>query len=153
MGRARKRARRAAAGGLPPAAGAPGRAPYGTAASGPARAAGTAPDGERPIDDPEWRRAERRRIARLNRLPDPVRSWADRSRGHAAAAAVLQMLVAIGITLPGLKLATGEWLPPWAAIAALAVAVSLQAACRAVNRRADRRAEQQAEQQAEAAGP
>ena len=137
MGRARKRARRAAAappGALPTVSAASetvGRAPYGDGGQG----------GERRLDDPEWRRAERRRIARLNRLPDPLRSWGDRSRGHAFLVAALQGTLAILITLPLLKVTTGQWLPAYAAVVALAVAVALQAVCRSVNRRADARAQ------------
>jgi hypothetical protein len=128
VGRSRKRARRLAASGepLPP----PVVAAPSTAHARP----------ERAIDDPEWRRAERRRIARLNRLPDPFRSWGDRSRGHAFAVAVLQMLLVIAVTLPLLRLTTGQWLPPYAAVVALALAVVTQAVCRSVNRRADERA-------------
>jgi hypothetical protein len=92
------------------------------------------------LRDPQWRRAERRRIARLNRLPDPFRSWGDRSRWHGAAVAVLQMLLVIAVTLPLLRVTTGQWLPPYAAIVALALAVATQAVCRSVNRRADERA-------------
>ena len=125
MGRARKRARR-----------------LGTAQptrTTPAAAARTTAPGERRLDDPQWRRSERRRIARLNRLPDPFRSWGDRSRGHAFAVAVLQMVLVVAVTLPVLRLATGDWLPPYAAIVALAAAIATQALCRRVNRRADER--------------
>jgi hypothetical protein len=133
MGRARRRARRAAQAGptpvrRPPAAVEPPAAP--------------APPAARPdrIRDPEWRRAERRRIARLNRLPDPVRSWADRSRWHAAAAAFLQMGLVIAVTLVLLRVTVGAWLPPYAAVVALALAVTTQYVCRGINARADARA-------------
>jgi hypothetical protein len=131
VGRSRRRARRLAASGepLPPPV---------VAAPSPSHARGERP--ARPVHDPEFRRAERRRIARLNRLPDPFRSWGDRSRGHAFAVAVLQMLLVIAVTLPLLKVTTGQWLPPYAAIVALALAVLTQAVCRSVNRRADERA-------------
>ena len=94
---------------------------------------------ERPLHDKEWRKAERRRIARLNRLPDPFRSWADRGRPHVVAVNVLQGLVAIAIGVSLMRLTTGQWLPPYAAIVVLAVAVVLQAWCRAVNKKADAR--------------
>lgn len=129
MGRARRRERLA----RPAAAGRTATPADAATAGGPAAA-------ERRLDDPDWRRAERRRIARLNRLPDPLRSWADRSRAHAFAVAALQGLLAIAITLPLLRLVTGDWLPPYAAVVALGVAVALQAGCRRVNRRADVRA-------------
>ena len=118
MGRQRKRDRRAGVSAPPP----PPRAP------------------ERPLHDKEWRKAERRRIARLNRLPDPFRSWADRSRGHAAAVNVLQGLLAIAIGLLLMRVVTGQWLPPYSAVIVLGIAVGLQAVCRSVNRRADERA-------------
>ena len=130
MGRQRKRDRLARASeALPSHGGAPA-------------AHGSAPDAtaSRRLGDKEWRRAERRRIARLNRLPDPFRSWADRSRAHAAAVGLLQGLVAIAISLAVLRLVTGVWLPTYAAVVVLAVAVGLQAVCRSVNRRADERA-------------
>ena len=95
---------------------------------------------ERPLHDKEWRKAERRRIARLNRLPDPFRSWADRSRGHAAAVNVLQGLIAIAIGLVLMRVTSGQWLPPYSAVIVLGIAVLLQAVCRSVNRRADERA-------------
>jgi hypothetical protein len=44
----------------------------------------------------------------------------------------------IGLLL--LKLTTGTWLPPYAAVVVLALAVASQAVCRSVNRRADERA-------------
>ena len=158
MGRARKRERLARATGDPtpgalqtgpdapgPVRRAPattgGGAPAGTSTPGPVGRAPFGDGAERRLDDPEWRRAERRRIARLNRLPDPLRSWADRSRGHALAVAALQGLLAILVTLPVLKAVTGDWLPPYAAVVALGVAVALQAVCRSVNRRADARAQ------------
>jgi len=53
---------------------------------------------------------------------------------------VLQMLLVIAVTLPLLKVLTGQWLPPYAAVVALALAVVTQAVCRSVNRRADARA-------------
>jgi hypothetical protein len=131
VGRARKRARAAAA--TPP-----GALPTASASAEPV---GRAPGGGgRALHDPDWRRAERRRIARLNRLPDPFRSWADRSRAHAVAVALLQGVLVIGLTLLLLKAVTGDWLPTYAAVVALAVAVAVQALCRGINKRADARA-------------
>lgn len=94
-------------------------------------------DGERRLHDPAWRKAERRRVARLNRLPDPFRSWGDRSRGHAFAIGLLQgaLVTVVGLLL--LKLTTGTWLPPYAAVVVLALAVVSQAVCRSINKRAD----------------
>jgi hypothetical protein len=79
-------------------------------------------------------------VARLNRLPDPFRSWGDQSRWHAFAVGLLQgaLVTVIGLLL--LKLTTGTWLPPYAAVVVLALAVASQAVCRSVNRRADERA-------------
>ena len=95
---------------------------------------------ERPLHDKAWRKQERRRIARLNRLPDPFRSWADRGRLQTVVVNVLQALVAIVIGLVVVRVATGSWLAPYSAIVVLGVAVALQAVCRSVNRRADARA-------------
>lgn len=97
------------------------------------------PPVERPLHDKEWRRAERRRIARLNRLPGPFRDYADRGRPQAIAVNVLQGLIAIAIGLLVLRTATGQWLPAYSAVVVLAVAVGLQAVCRSVNKRADAR--------------
>ena len=136
MGRRRKRerlARLAGQSGALPTPGA-GRQRLGSA---PDRSTG---EGERRLDDPAWRRAERRRIARLNRLPDPFRSWGDRSRLHAVAVGLLQGALVTVVGLLGLKLVTGTWLPPYAAIVVLALAVTSQAVCRSINRRADERA-------------
>lgn len=138
MGRRRRRERLARQAGTRP----PGALP---ADCGPSAAAGSPPGGqpdddERRLHDPAWRRAERRRIARLNRLPDPFRSWGDRSRAHAFAVGLLQgaLVTVVGLVL--LKLVTGDWLPPYAAIVVLALAVVSQAVCRGVNRRDDARA-------------
>jgi hypothetical protein len=98
---------------------------------------------QRRLQDPEWRRAERRRIARLNRLPDPFRSWGDKSRWHGAAVTFLQLWLVVVVTLLLMKATTGVWLPQWAPVVALALAVGTQFACRAINLRADARAEQQ----------
>ena len=97
---------------------------------------------ERPLHDKAWRKQERKRIARLNRLPDPFRSWADRGRLQTTLVNVLQALVAIVIGLVLVRIATGDWLAPYSAVVFLAVAVALQAVCRSVNRRADARADQ-----------
>ena len=95
---------------------------------------------ERPLHDKAWRKQERRRIARLNRLPDPLRSWADRGPAQTVVVNVLQALLAIAIGLAVTRLLSGDWLAPSAAIVVLAAAVGLQAVCRSVNRRADARA-------------
>ena len=96
---------------------------------------------DRPLHDRQWRKQERRRIARLNRLPDPFRTWADRGPLQLVAVNVLQALVAIAIGLLVTRAVSGAWLPPYAAVVVLAVAVAVQAVCRSVNRRADARAD------------
>jgi hypothetical protein len=143
VGRSRKRERLARKGGTSPA----GALPAGTRAAGTAGRApggqpspGTAAGGDRPLHDPQWRRAERRRIARQTRLPDPFRSWGDRSRAHAAAVVVAQMVLVVVLTLTLMRVTTGTWLPRYAAVAALAVALVVQAVCRRINQRADARA-------------
>ncbi len=117
MGRARRRERLARAAGTDPSGALP------TAPRAPQPAArpphGTG-DRTRDLQDPEWRRAERRRIARLTRLPDPFRTWGDRSRAHAAAVVLLQMLLVVVLTLGLLRLTTGSWLPRYATATASA---------------------------------
>ena len=138
MGRSRKRERLARAAGTAAEGLATADGARGTAGRAPdPRPAGTG--AERPLHDPEWRRAERRRIARLTRLPDPFRTWGDRSRAHAAAVVLLQMVLVVVLTVGLLRLTTGTWLPRYAAVVALAVAVAVQALCRSINRRADAR--------------
>jgi len=87
----------------------------------------------------EHRRQERVRQARLARLPGPFSRYADRGRRQAALVALLQVLFVIGVTLPAVRLASGHWLPTYAGVAVLAVAVVLQQVNRTVNRRAERR--------------
>jgi hypothetical protein len=131
VGRARRRERLARQGGAPrpaAAAGAAGRAPAEPV------------DDERRLHDPQWRRAERRRIARLNRLPDPFRSWGDRSRAHAFAVAALQIALVVVLGMVLMRLTSGAWLPRYAAVVVLGLAVGSQAVCRSINRRADARA-------------
>lgn len=143
MGRARRRERLARQAAHRPGPPRPrGALPAGSA---PPSAAGSPQggqpdDGDRRLHDPQWRRAERRRIARLNRLPDPFRSWGDRSRAHAFAVGLLQGALVTVVGLTTLKLTTGAWLPAYAAVVVLALAVVSQAVCRSVNRRADERA-------------
>jgi ABC-type methionine transport system permease subunit len=50
------------------------------------------------------------------------------------------MVLVVAVTLPLLKLITGDWLPPYAAVVALALAVAAQFVCRGINTRADARA-------------
>lgn len=92
--------------------------------------------------DKDFRRAERARISRLNRLPGPLRTWADGGRPQAVLVALLQAALVIAVGLGLLKVLTGEWLPRYAALVVLALAVASQAVCRAVNKRADARAAQ-----------
>ena len=92
---------------------------------------------ERPAYDKQARRAERGRIVRLSRLP-PLYELAARGRPQAVLASVLQIVLALALTLAGAYLLTGELLPRYVALAALAVAYALQFLARYLNARAGR---------------
>lgn len=87
----------------------------------------------------EHRRAERARVTRLGRLPGPFLSFGDRSRSHAALVWVLQWTLLLVVGLGALKVLTGQWLPRYASIVVLALALGLQSLNRAVNLRAQKR--------------
>ena len=93
---------------------------------------------ERPAFDKAARRAERARINRLSRLPF-LYDLALRGRPQAVFAGLVQIALAIVLTLVPLRLLTGRWLPTAAALLVLAVAFSLQALSRYLNARAGRR--------------
>jgi hypothetical protein len=92
---------------------------------------------ERPLFDKSARRAERARIARLSRLP-PLYEFSLQGRAQAITAVVVQVLVAITLGLVPVRLITGEWLPPGAALLVLVAAFALQAVSRYLNARAGR---------------
>jgi hypothetical protein len=87
----------------------------------------------------EHRRAERARVTRLGRLPGPFMAFADRGRPQAAVVWLLQwtLLVAVGLTL--CRLVTGDWLPRFAGVVVLALAIGLQSLNRSINLRAEKR--------------
>ncbi len=87
----------------------------------------------------EHRRAERARVTRLGRLPGPFLAFGDRSRGHAALVWVLQWTLLLVVGLGALKLLTGQWLPRYASIVILALAIALQSLNRSINLRAENR--------------
>jgi hypothetical protein len=93
---------------------------------------------ERPRLDREARRTERARINRLSRLPF-LYEYAQRGLGPAVAATCVQIALAIGLTLGVSYLVTGELMPKYVALVALAVAYALQALARYLNARAGRR--------------
>lgn len=86
----------------------------------------------------EHRREQRQRVTRLGRLPGPFQTFGNKSRAHGAAVWVLQGLLVLAMTLPILKLVTGQWLPPFAGVVVLGVALVLQSTCRKVNLRAEK---------------
>jgi hypothetical protein len=86
----------------------------------------------------EHRREQRVRVTRLGRLPGPFQAFGNRSRRHAALVWVLQGLLVLAVALPVLRLVTGQWLPSYAGVVVLALALALQSACRKVNLRAER---------------
>ena len=85
----------------------------------------------------EHRREQRARVTRLGRLPGPFQTFGNRGKPQAALVWVLQGLLVLAVALPVLKLATGQWLPPFAGVVVLALALVLQAACRKVNLKAE----------------
>ena len=93
---------------------------------------------QRPRLDKEARRAERARINRLSRLPG-LYELAERGTAGVVLAGLLQVSLALVLTLVPLRLLTGEWLPRSAALVVLAVAFGLQFLARYLNARAGRR--------------
>ena len=96
------------------------------------------PPPARPRLDKEARKAERARINRLSRLPF-LYDFALRSPKQALLANLLQVALAIALTLVPLRLLTGRWLPAGAALVVLAVAFGIQALSRYLNAKAGRR--------------
>ncbi len=88
----------------------------------------------------EHRKAQRARVTRLGRLPGPFQSFGNRSRARAALVWLLQGLLVLAVALPVLRLTTGQWLPRYAGIVVLALALVVQSACRRVNLRAEQQA-------------
>ncbi|MCW2680968.1 MAG: hypothetical protein JWM62_2369 [Frankiales bacterium] len=88
--------------------------------------------------DKEARRAERARIGRLSRLPF-LYDFAQQGRTQALVATLVQVALAIGLTIGASYLLTGEALPRYVALVALAVAYAVQALARFLNARAGRR--------------
>jgi hypothetical protein len=86
----------------------------------------------------EERRAERARIVRHSRLPGPFFDYAQRGKREARLVSLLQIVLAVGLTLLVARLVTGEWFPPFVALAALAVSYAIQGANRFFNARAGR---------------
>jgi hypothetical protein len=89
----------------------------------------------------EHRRQQRARVTRLGRLPGPFQAFGNRSRAHGALVWIVQGLLVLAVALPLLKLFTGQWLPPYAGVVVLALALVLQSACRKVNLKAEREGE------------
>lgn len=86
----------------------------------------------------EHRREQRARVTRLGRLPGPFQTFGNRSRAHGALVWILQALIVLAIALPVLRLVTGQWLPPFAGVFVLAVALVFQSACRRANLKAEK---------------
>ena len=128
MGRQRKRDRLAAAsrdhsGGLP------------TRTRPPERVGSTPQRSTSPVQDPAWRKAERRRVLLLGVLPGPPQRLAARGTAGLIAATVLQTLVVLVVGLLIARVVSGQWLPSYAGLLVLGVAVALQYVSRAVNSR------------------
>ncbi len=88
--------------------------------------------------DKEGRRAERARIGRLSRLPF-LYDFALKGTARATLATLVQVALAIGLTIGGAYLVTGEPLPRYVALFALAAAYGLQGLARYLNAKAGRR--------------
>lgn len=86
----------------------------------------------------EHRRAERARIARLNRLPGPFQPYADRGRREVVLVHLLQAAIVVAVALLACKAVTGDWFPRYVAIVALGVSVLVTAVNRSTNSRAAR---------------
>lgn len=93
---------------------------------------------ERPRLDKQARRAERARIGRLSRLPF-LYDFAQKGTAQATLATFLQVSIAIGVTIGVAYVVTGDPLPRYVALFALAVAYGLQALARYLNARTGRR--------------
>jgi hypothetical protein len=93
---------------------------------------------ERASFDKAARRAERARTTRLSRLPF-LYDFAQRGTPQVIVATLVQATLAVVVALVPIKVLSGQWLPPGAAIVVLAVAFALQAGCRYLNARAGRR--------------
>jgi hypothetical protein len=86
----------------------------------------------------EHRQAERRRQARLSRLPF-LYDFSLRGPRQAVQATILQTALILGVVLLPAKLATGRWLPTGITLVVLAVAVAVTWLSRYLNARAGRR--------------
>jgi hypothetical protein len=93
------------------------------------------PDPERPWADPAFRKAERRRVLLASLLPGPPQAFARRGTAQLVAVAVLHALLVLAVGLAVARVVSGQWLPSYAGIVVLAVAVVSQFASRAVNGR------------------
>lgn len=96
------------------------------------------PEPVRPRYNREARQAERARLSRLGKLPF-LYDFSLQGRGQAIAAVLLQGALAFALGLGFMRLVSGEWLPPYAAIAVLAAALGMQAISRFLNARMGRR--------------
>jgi hypothetical protein len=136
MGRARRRARQAHPPGALPTVSAAretvGRAPDGQAW----RAHGGGRTRNELLGDKEWRKAERRRVLLLNLLPGPFQDVARRGRAGLLLVVAVQMALVVVAGLVLCRVTTGNWLPRYAGVVVLGLAVASQAVCRSVNTRA-----------------
>ena len=81
--------------------------------------------------------AARSRIVRTSRLPF-LYDYALRGGVQARLAGLVQVLLVVALTLGSARLLTGQWTPPFVALAALAVGFGVQAASRFTNAKAGR---------------
>ena len=95
-----------------------------------------APEGN-PWADPQWRKAERRRALLLTLLPGPFQALARRGTLPMVGVVLLQLLLVFVVGLLLVRVVSGEWLPSYAGVTVLAIAVATQFLCRTVNLRAE----------------
>lgn len=94
------------------------------------------PEGN-PWADPQWRKAERRRALLLTLLPGPFQAFARRGTLPMLGVVLLQLLLVFAVGLLLVRVISGRWLPPYAGVTVLAIAVATQFVCRSVNLRAE----------------
>ena len=103
----------------------------------PDAASGRGSSGESGESGKAARRAERARSSRLGRLPF-LYAFALRGTWQLWVVTVVQAVLVLALTLGPVKLLSGSWLPPGAAIVVLAGAFGLQALNRHLNGKAGR---------------
>ena len=90
---------------------------------------------DQPWTDPAFRKAERRRVLLASLLPGPPQAFARRGTPQLVAVALLHAVLVLAVGLAVVRVVSGQWLPSYAGLVVLGVAVASQFASRAVNSR------------------